>query len=395
MSEYHAKLTYRSILLLAIAALLIAAAAGFVSCSRVQLNKTPPIHVVSLHTKSKMIFHSQGDVTPPIILEFWYVSPNCMRVDTSQNGRNDTGIIRNKLCTKFADDAQAVTRVPVADEVTEKIRSQIQPITRANLSKALGSNAHPIGEKKFLNRPCYIVTASRNGYNATYVIDKATGMVLNYKRVYNRGFSTEYSVTAFEPNSHISDAVLNPKLPSNLPLIRAAFSSEGIGALNYAETSKSDAESVGLTPVSINHLRAPSETAAQLQQIMKECNTSDVKQLYYPSYVPSRFKLLCAYRISKMRKTENGRGTIPHSCDGVEINYVDCQTGDSVVILETPHPTEQEFPEYSDGRISTKTDPFPYSITTWKKNGLFFELGATNVDSTDVAKIMESMKPVQ
>jgi|GEM_PF-3385726 len=97
------------------------------------------------------------------------------------------------------------------------------------------------------------------------------------------------------------------------------------------------------------------------------------------------------------KSIREGIGT-PKDVDGIEINFIDPKTGDMLILDEydksqQPDPAAVTAPGF-DGKIITKTDPFPYTILTWEKNGIFFKLGAVNTSEAEIIKVAKSLKSV-
>ena len=373
------------------------------SCARHKEKPFVPPH--SIHMKIKMQIHDPGSQKNTQLMETWYTAPDRYRSDSYYRNGVDTFIINRKLVARYAADSQAIVHTPVTPEMLKNMPMNPSPKTPADYARSLGRGWRIAGTKTVAGRTCIrIESPIIQKEQAIYCIDRKTGVILSQSYSFDSGTSSMNTATVFQPNISIPDSIFQPKPPENTPIIQAPFSSEALSTLYFPLPKNTAVNNIlHMDTVDLKITRNQSAVISDLRSIRKENNLKGkLKELYTPAYVPARFRLLKV--LTKKVKLESRNGLFKRTSfneevfDGIEINYIDPKTGDMLILIESAkrqkrNPSAVAAASF-DGKISAKTDPFPYVDLTWERNGVFFRLGAVNIDKAELIKIAKSLQIV-
>jgi hypothetical protein len=126
----------------------------------------------------------------------------------------------------------------------------------------------------------------------------------------------------------------------------------------------------------------------------------ELKAFYVPQYVPARMRLALAAVVQPQIRKETSSGTSISYDDSrynaIEIDYVDPKTGDAMVLHESSKKMKPKWKAVSingiQGYAFTATEPYPYTILYWNRDGVYFKLGGVNMSESELIKIAGSVK---
>lgn len=372
----------------------------------------PPLYS-SLHTKMNMVIYQPDGSKTPSDMEAWYVKPDRYRIDMVENKSKSSDICRGNLFITMQKDGQAAIYTPASKESKNRFSRTFGSYKAAEVVEKSNHKARIAGQKIILGRACDVVEfAEMDGYQLTTSIDRETGYMMATTTKNNGKLNAQGTTVAFKLNNNIPDSIFDPEIPKGMLTVRTPFQTEGIMMLMFPLPEKTQKKSQGLLGLlgieypSLKNL--PKKTLkGELQSILAEDTMSSRKKklngLYEFNYVPNRFQLTfidVKQAASKIKTGSSIKTSFSNMLyDGIEINYIDLKTGDALVMIESANHQDVDPAAVAaqgfDGKILAKTDPFPYSILTWRYNGAYFTLGAVNQTEAELVKIAKSVKLVK
>ncbi|MEI6915025.1 MAG: hypothetical protein WCL39_07835 [Armatimonadota bacterium] len=331
--------------------------------------------------------HQEALGLAPFQTEVWYRTPGSLRASDKGKG----AIARTQLIHKNGHLVYRFGRATVWPISQQRERPWLLlPVTDLfdtveSMIRVLGHGAHLAGEEEILGRKCDVVEETKE---FRVSIDRATGIVA---RETLAGSLSDTRLVVLDLDQPIDGNVFESVVPSSAPLYKAALSTCGNRQGTFEDYLRT-----GLgkhRPITA----AKDDLRAIISEDRVQKRSSQLKAIYWPSYVPSRFRFLKAkpmsaemYPISAALK----------SYKSVESDYADPKTGDTIIFIQstTKWAVSGEHSIKSGsftGSLASGDDPFPFNILSWQRNGVYFTLAAANVQEPELVKIAQSLKAVQ
>jgi hypothetical protein len=329
---------------------------------------------------------------PPFQTEIWYRADGSERVSDLYHRTNSRTQVIYKNGHLVSDTGRATVWPISQQQVAPSLLGEPGPHlfgTVESVIKALGGGAHIAKEEEILGRKCDVVEQIKDGVTFRVSIDRSTGLVARNCLTLA---SMDTHLVALEVDLPIDDKIFESVTPSGTPVYKAALSTDG----NIQGTFE-DHLSVGL-----GKLRPAIGARDDLRDIIREDKgqrrPSRLDVIYWPSYTPLRFRLLKAKRMP-VEIFKKFRGTVLRNYKTVETDYADPKTGDTIIFIQSttkwPVSGEQSVKIGSfAGSLASGTDPFPFNILSWQRNGAYFTLAAANVQQPELVKIAQSLQAV-
>lgn len=273
---------------------------------------------------------------------------------------------------------RALTEKDQKNEARSYERRSLQPPYAATQHHMM-REVRLVGTERVLGRLCDVITGRIGAaFRVRIAVDRETGIPLRTTWSWEHARGTSEMVV-FEPNKKIGDDVFQIKLPSDVTVIRGPV----FGPHDFHL-------------VDLNHLKNPSETESHMSLALSALTGSALISVCEPTYIPHGYMLQGVFPDFTYVKPDRRGFSYSLSLD---IYYINPKTSGTLLLIQSVERlfdgAEAVTVHGVEGRISSFTSPYPYSILTWIEGGVHFSLIGSEISRPELLKVADGMKPLR